>query len=231
MPPKKDKPAPIPSPVDLTTLNSLMAAFTQLCDMHRELMKKHDALLDRVVKLEETNAQLTASNRVQVPSPADVSRIITRAIADQDLQREKNLRAVIEKSPECDTDESTHDRDVKQIQHMCSQIGIATDLIPDEIHRHGSRKAGYNRIIKVPFKSTAARDTFIRHFNKFRHECFPTTARLVTGRRDLTLLELQTHYAKKKECFEMNQAAGCFKYFYRDLQIYESRSPRQFRSA
>ena len=230
MPPKKEKPAPIPSSLDMTTLSSLLAAFTKLCDMHNELMKKHDALLDRVVKLEEANTRLLALNRAQMPSQADVSRIVTRAIADQDLHREKNLRAVIEKSPESDTDESTHDRDIHQIQKICSQIGVAADLVPEEIHRHGRCKAGSIRIIKVPFKSSAARDTFIRHFNKFRRQCFPSAARPVTCRRDLTPLELQTHYAKKKECFEMNQAEGCFKYYYRDLEIYENRSPRPFQS-
>ena len=230
MPPKKDKPATTSSSVDASTLNSLLAAFTKLCEMHSELMKKHDALLDRVVKLEEANAQLLASNRAQIPSQADVSRIVTRAIADQDLRREKNLRAVIEKSPESETDESTRDRDVQHIQQICSLIGVAGDLAPEEIHRHGTRKPGFNRIIKVPFKSSAARDTFIRQFNKFRHQCFPAAARPITCRRDLTPFELQIHHAKKKECFERNQAEGCLKYYYRDLEIFESRSPRQLRT-
>ena len=52
-------------------------------------------------------------------------------------------------------------------------------LIADEVHRHGKKRPGADRIIKVPFRITADRDSFIRSFNA-----------LVTGISDLIVSEL-----------------------------------------
>ena len=57
---------------------------------------------------------------------------------------------------------------------MCSDIGPSPslNLIADEVHRHGKKWPGADRIIKVPFRTTADRDSFIRSFNAHRDGYF-----------------------------------------------------------
>ena len=248
----------MPPKLDVDAINSMTSAISSLCKMNEDLLKqqlesmksvgeltksvaeltrtvaqlvtKQDVLLDRVVKLEESMAKNPVGKNPQSSSYSDVTRIVTRAIADQDVQREKSRRAVIERFPELDTEEATRQRDKQKIAEISQEIGVAADLVAAEIHRHGIRREDSNRIIKVPFRTTEARDKFIRYFNTHRKKHFPKAQadRIVTCRRDLTPLELEIHYAKLKECSYLNNEAGCYKYFYRDLEVFPCKEPRPF---
>ena len=136
----------------------------------------------------------------------------------------KSCRAVTGSFPEQSTDEDTASNDLNMIANLAARAGLLDSLAKKDIHRHGLRKEGRPKIIKVPFKDVRSRDHFIRQFNRLHlpEMKFPNCS--VTYWRDLSPMGLQLHY-KKKLCYQTNDETGELRYYYKDLDIYECRKP------
>lgn len=233
----------------------LMASHTQILQQHELILAQQAQILNRLVTLETKLAEVietvrsdssdgssgTASVVKSLPLPAapqplsagsqqsltisDVHKVVVQALSGQQQLQEKSLRAVVEHLPEQADEDTTRTSDREQIESVADAAGVGDSLISDTIHRHGVSKAGRSRPIKVSFSSVPARDKFIRFFAKNRTEYMKDLQRSVTCRRDLMPFELETHYRLKKECYDLNKQAGEFRYYYRDLRIYECNPP------
>ncbi|KAH7723388.1 hypothetical protein AAVH_09104 [Aphelenchoides avenae] len=83
----------------------------------------------------------------------------------------------------------------------------------------------------VPFKTKAARDTFIKNLWSYKKSpTFPALYKDVSVRRDLTPEELKTHRALRQQCYDQNKECGQFKFLYRDLRIIQLTNPQPLKT-
>jgi hypothetical protein len=163
----------------------------------------------------------------QPPSYALITRMMHHAVLDTSTIAEKSKRAVIERIPEAiDADELVSD--------IAKKAGLEGQLL-ENIHRHPRVKRnddgnGKPRILKVPFSTKIARDTFIREFRKSIMS-LPNSPKNLIVRRDMTQEELKILYAIRRQAYEMNKECGLFKYVVSDLQIIELKNPKPFHQA
>jgi hypothetical protein len=161
----------------------------------------------------------------QPPNYALFTKMVHEATLDAEVIAEKSKRAVVERLPEdVDADEL--------IAKIAEEAGVDGQLLED-IHRHPRVKktdGGKPRIIKVPFSTKNARDTFIRGFRKAIMAIQNTPKNLIV-RRDMTPTELNILYSLRRQAYDMNKSNGLFKYVVSDLQIIELKSPKPWKGA
>lgn len=146
------------------------------------------------------------------------------------LMAQKSMFAVVENLPEptdISVDKSKRQSskgDTQLVKQICMNANITP---PRETWRHPSRSQVKPRPLKVQFESVAARDDFLREFNRNLPTGF--TGRRPSSRRDMTPAELSLLYELRREAYARNQAAGQVAFVIRDLEIIELKSPRPFR--
>ena len=149
------------------------------------------------------------------------------------VMQEKSLHAVVENLPEPpDADKKVkqkHDSDRTLMQKICESAGIEQ---PEDVWRHPSRSDTRSRPIKVKFKSTDARNDFIRLFRRNLSVHYNPSlqgGRLPSCRRDMSPPELQLLYILRKIAYNQNAAAGKNAWYVRDLILTET-DPKFIRS-
>ncbi|KAI1695910.1 hypothetical protein DdX_04073 [Ditylenchus destructor] len=176
------------------------------------------------------NAQNDAKTKPQYGQPpilTNLSNVLTDAIAEGELRREKSKRAVIEKLPEKPDNEQTTAADKEFVKQIAHAIGIPDSEIDiDATHRHGMRNPNpaKHRPIKVHFYSTKVRNQFMYGFNSaIKSLTIQTNA---FTRRDMTPTELKILYAQRQKAYEMNAECGQLKYYVVDLDLRERPNPK-----
>ncbi|KAH7716651.1 PHD-finger family protein [Aphelenchoides avenae] len=203
---------------------------------HQSLIAKLDVVCESIAKLTNRVDEIETevrSGRTQASQPAaaapeiDIASVVSQVIADQHAAERKTLRAVIEFVPE-----QSEEADRALVTAIAEKCDVAEQLDADHIHRHGKPREDRGRIMKVPFKSTEARNQFIRKFNSVKNspEIKALCDRMYV-RRDLTPLELKTHHALKKRAYDQNAACGLYQFHYSDLRIITLPDPQPLRKA
>uniref|UniRef100_A0A915NHU6 Uncharacterized protein n=1 Tax=Meloidogyne floridensis TaxID=298350 RepID=A0A915NHU6_9BILA len=144
-----------------------------------------------------------------MPTPATSRNSFRNFEQHREIIEEKSKRAVLEKLPE----EINEKEVIKSIVEKC---GLEKDLIEEEIHRHPRQKSESNtkaRIIKIPFRTVKARNTFLK-----------------IVRRDMTMSELSILYNLRSKAYAANQNCGQYKYVVNDLTIKELPNPKPFKT-
>ncbi|KAH7680510.1 PHD domain containing protein [Aphelenchoides avenae] len=208
----------------------------KLLSAHQSLIAKLDVVCESIAKLTNRVDEIETevrSGRSQASQPAaaaaeiDIASVVSQVIADQHAAERKTLRAVIEFVPE-----QTEEEDRALVTAIAEKCDLAEQLDADHIHRHGKLREDRGRIMKVPFKSTEARNQFIRKFNSVKNspEIKALCDRMYV-RRDLTPLELKTHHALKKRAYDQNASCGLYQFRYSDLRIITLPDPQPLRKA
>jgi hypothetical protein len=219
------KSCPAPAPARTSTdelIEKLCAKLDSVFDAIANLVGRVDAIEQKVTDAPPDRYGQPPADTQQ---PLDIAAVVSQVIADQQVAERKKLRAVLE-----GIDEQSHDDDVALIRNIAEKCGVAADLDAEHIHRHGREQQERGRIIKVPFSSSDSRNKFLRSFVSVKKSLkldskFPKAS----ARRDLTPLELKTHYSLKKRAYEMNAECGLYKFHYNDLRILTLPNPQPLR--
>ncbi|KAH7704956.1 Protein Y73B6BL.16 [Aphelenchoides avenae] len=216
--------------IEQITLQSILEMHKAVPEEMRSSNQKLDRLADIVADLAQTvNGLVSRVNDLErkpygAPcEPVDLPSALEKALAERELKKKKELSAVIERLPEGGDDSVI-------VSEFASQCQVLDSLVVENIHRHGS--GGRNpKILKVPFKTKAARDTFIKNLWSYKKSpTFPALYKDVSVRRDLTPEELKTHRALRQQCYDQNKECGQFKFLYRDLRIIELTNPQPLKT-
>jgi len=112
------------------------------------------------------------------------------------------------------------------------KCGLEKDLIEEEIHRHPRQKSESNtkaRIIKIPFRTVKARNTFLKMYRKALIT-LTNIPKFISVRRDMTMSELSILYNLRSKAYAANQNCGQYKYVVNDLTIKELPNPKPFKT-
>lgn len=205
-------------------LEKLMNAFQLSISRYDKLQASITALTTQMGNLVKEIGELKVKSITNNPSTAEIARIVQESIIESESLKGKSLRAVIEKFEEQDNDNSTSEADKSFVEDMAKNIGIDPEEMElEKTHRYGQVKNGKPRVIKVQFRSKAARDKFLYGFRKNMPSTVP---KKVLIRRDMTKAELDKLYSVRKEAWQKNQDCGLYKYFVSDLSIKEIANPK-----
>ena len=169
------------------------------------------------------------SQQQQQVNFSSLTKFIHSSIINQETIVNKSKRAVIEKFPE----EKDATEFIKAVAEGCGVV----DMLEEDIHRHPriQKTNGNNdnnnraRIIKVPFKTMAARDKFLKNFSSFVRNMKNSPVG-IKARRDMTPGELQILYDLRKEAYERNKSENLFKFVVHDLTLYELKNPKPLKT-
>ncbi|KAH7715676.1 zinc finger protein [Aphelenchoides avenae] len=205
-------------------LEKLIEKLDALCDGLTKVISRVDALEQKVA---DSPPDRYGQPPADMQQPFDIAAVASQVIADQQVAERKKLRAVLE-----GIDEQSPEEDVALIRDIAEKCGVAAELDAEHIHRHGRGQQDRGRIIKVPFSSFDARNKFLRSFASAKKSLdLRSTFPKVSARRDLTPLELKTHYALKKRAYLLNRECMLYKYHYVDLKIVTLPNPKPLRQA
>uniref|UniRef100_A0A914MFD7 Uncharacterized protein n=1 Tax=Meloidogyne incognita TaxID=6306 RepID=A0A914MFD7_MELIC len=157
--------------------------------------------------------------------PDLIIRHVNAAMLDREIIEEKSKRAVLEKVPE-----NIDEKEV--IKSIVEKCGLENELIEEDIHRHPRQKSESNnksRIIKIPFRTVKARNTFLKTYRKALKN-LPNIPKFISARRDMTMSELSILYNLRSKAYAENQKCGQYKYVVNDLSIKELPNPKPFKT-
>jgi hypothetical protein len=135
---------------------------------------------------------------------------------------EKSHNAVIVGYPEqTDRDQATVDHDCIAISDFLLRAKVAPEDII-EIRRHGQKRDGRHRPLKVLTRSNEVRERIIRSFRALKPTDTPAGAYC---RRDMTPTELAEDRRLKSLAYDLNCKEGVKKWTVRNLQMIELTGP------
>ncbi|KHN84198.1 hypothetical protein Tcan_09520 [Toxocara canis] len=167
-----------------------------------------------ISQLTELTEKLIKEQREQATTTACPQEDIISALQELQLQESKKTNLVVLKAPEGADEPTIKADDEKIAPKICTSASIPPDAI-EKIFRHGIRKPGKSRPIKICFKdkNAPAQILSVLRRNLTSAQVLPRGS---GTRRDLTPRELELEYSARKECYERNKKENLNAYYVDD---------------
>ncbi|KHN76718.1 hypothetical protein Tcan_05138 [Toxocara canis] len=152
-----------------------------------------------------------AQENLQTTAARQAAKIEMQEHIIERLSESKKRNLVVLKAPEGADEPATKSDDEKMALKICISASIPPDAI-EKIFRHGIRKPGKSRPIKICFKdkNAPAQILSVLRRNLTFAQVLPRGSRI---RRDLTPRELELEYSARKECYERNKKENLNAYY------------------